>query len=124
MQGTKMDHGRADAGRVVPVPPGLQALLRAMPKRIDTPLLFPSGDGRLWYERRFYDYVWYPAQESTGLKVRPHDMRHSYVSLMRAAGVDPADLAQATGHTVLTATGKYTHSVGATFEAMRLAVPS
>ena len=34
--------------RDVPVPPGLQALLREMPVRIDSPLLFPSPQGMLW----------------------------------------------------------------------------
>jgi integrase len=124
MQGTKTDHGQADAGRVVPVPPGLRDLLSAMPKRIDTRLLFPGRKGGVWHERRFYEHVWYPAQKATGLLIRPHDMRHSYVSLMRAARVDPADLAEATGHTVETATGKYTHSIGTTFDAMRAAIPS
>lgn len=107
------------AGRVVPVPPGLRALLEAMPKRIDTRLLFPTPEGDVWHERAFYRNVWRPAQLASGLALRPHDMRHSYVSLMRAAGVDPADLAAATGHTVETATAVYTHSTGATFSMMR-----
>lgn len=110
------------ASRVVPVPPGLRGLLEAMPKRIDTRLLFPTPDGGVWRERNFYRDVWYPAQVASGIGLRPHDMRHSYVSLMRAAGVDPADLAAATGHTVETATAVYTHSTGGTFDVMRRAV--
>lgn len=121
--GTKTDHGEAGAGRRCPIPPGLLALLEAMPKRIDTRLLFPARrGGGVWHDRAFYRDVWYPAREATGLKLTPHDLRHSYVSLMRAAGVDPADLARATGHTVETATAHYTHSTGATFDAMRRAV--
>lgn len=117
--------------REVPVPPSLARLLRAAPVRIDTPLMFPTPTGRLWWERNFYRDVWHPALAAyAGLRCRegeaarafaarcrreldvdvvPHDFRHSYVSLMRAAGVDPADLAEVAGHTVETATARYTH---------------
>jgi hypothetical protein len=46
----------------------------------------------------------------------------TYVSLMRAAGVDPAHLAEWTGHTVLTATVSYTHAVGDVSDIARRAV--
>jgi integrase len=35
-----------------------------------------------------YRVVWYPAQRASGLLLRPHDFRHSFVSHMRAAGID------------------------------------
>jgi integrase len=74
-------------------------------------------------QKRFYADVWKPACEEAGTAgVTPHELRHSFVSLMRAAGVDPADLADATGHTVLTATTAYTHPVGQSSDAMRAAV--
>ncbi len=44
-EGTKTNHGEEGAGRVVPLPATLQALIRAIPSRIDTPLLFPTKDG-------------------------------------------------------------------------------
>jgi len=37
-------------------------------------------------------------------------------------GVDPADLAAATGHTVAVATAVYVHSTGTSWDAMRSAV--
>ena len=43
---------------------------------------------------------------------RPHDFRHSSVTPLRAAGIDPADLAAVAGHTVETATARYTHPPG------------
>lgn len=133
--GTKTDHGQPDAGRACPVAPGLQALLEAMPRRIDTRILFPGPSGWVWGDRRWYDVVWYPTLKAAGYAVpgdettakrpvgpTPHEFRHSYVSLMRAAGVDPADLASWTGHTVLTATQHYTHSTGQSLELGRKAV--
>lgn len=122
LAGTKTDHNQRDAGRVVPVPPGLGELLAAMPKRIDSPWLFPTATGAFWREANWRRDVWYPAQKRTGLFIRPHEMRHSYVSRLRAAGVDPADLADVAGHTVETATSLYTHSLGRSFDAIRRAV--
>ena len=120
--GTKTDHGEAGAGREVPVPPALLALLRARPPRIDTPLLFPTPSGKVWRERNWRRDVWAPACEAAGMDARPHELRHSYVSHMRAAGVDAADLAAITGHSVETMHGRYTHALGRSFEAVRAAV--
>lgn len=122
LDGTKTDHGEAAAGRVVPVPGELGALLAGLPPRIDTRLLFPTPRGRVWQESLFYREVWRPAQAASGLLILPHSMRHSFVSHLRAAGVDPADLAEVSGHTVMTATSHYTHALGASFEAIRGAV--
>ena len=121
LAGTKTTHDTGD-GRDVPVPPALAAMLAAMPPRIDTPLLFPTKTGKLWWEKRFYRAVWQPAQKATGMDIRPHEMRHSFVSLMRAAGVDPADLAAITGHTVATMHGRYTHPLRRSFDEVRAVV--
>jgi integrase len=121
--GTKTDHGRPHAGRTVPLPASTRAALEAMPRRIDTRLLFPAPDGRVWDERRFYERVWWPAQAACGLTIRPHEMRHSWVSLVRAAGVEPAAAAAVAGHSVEVATRVYTHVVDPAFEAIRRAVP-
>jgi integrase len=119
LAGTKTDHGEAVAGRVVPCPPGLAALIRATPTRLGTTLLFPTPTGRLWRERNFYRDVWEPAREKSGLDLRPHEMRHSFISLCRAAGIDEADLAAITGHTVATMIGHYTHALGRSFDRVR-----
>lgn len=120
--GTKNDHGETNAGRDVPVPAGLGVMLKAMPPRIDTALMFPTSTGRVWRERNWRRDVWAPAREATGMDVRPHEMRHSYVSLMRAAGVDAADLAAIPGHSVETLHGRYTHALRRSFEQVRAAI--
>lgn len=122
LDGTKTDHGEADAGRVVPVPPDLLRMLDRMPKRIDTRLLFPTPRGAMWGYQNWWRLVWCPGREVSGLDVRPHEMRHSWVSLMRAAGVNVADLAEVAGHTEQTATARYSHALGRSFEAMRRVV--
>jgi len=42
LDGTKTDHGHADAGRHAPLPDHLVAHLRALPARLDTMLVFPT----------------------------------------------------------------------------------
>jgi integrase len=120
--GTKTDHGEANAGRVVPIPPELCGMLMAMPKRIDTQLLFPAPLGGLWDYSTWRRLVWDPARRRSGMDPRPNEFRHSYVSLLRAAQIDPADLADSSGHTVETATKRYTHGLGRSFDAIRMAV--
>lgn len=102
-----------------PIAPGCLELLRAMPTRIDSPWLFPTPSGRLWRVNNFYRDVWRPAREASGIEARPHDFRHSWVSLLSAAGIDPADLADIAGHSVETATARYRHALGRSFDEVR-----
>jgi integrase len=120
IEGTKRDRlTGSDAGRTVPCPPGLRDVLRAMPTRIDSDLLFPSPRGFVWCARNFYRDAWWPTVRRTGMQVVPHDFRHSYVSQMRAAGIDDADLAAIAGHSVGTMLAIYTHPLQASFERVR-----
>ena len=94
LEGTKTDHGEPDAGRVVPVPATLAWMLEAQLQISDeSELLFTTPTGRMWRERNFYRDLWRPAQETSRLDIRPHECRHSYVTHLRAAGVNDADLA-------------------------------
>lgn len=120
LDGTKTDHGDDSPGRDVPLPPTMLAMLLALPARLDTRLLFPTPTGRLWRERNFYRDVWYPAQEALPeVDLHPHEARHSFVTRMRALGVDDADLADMAGHTVETMLGAYTHPLRASHDKVR-----
>ena len=88
----------------------------------DCPLLFPTPRGRLWRERTFYRDLCSPAQEASGLDIRPHECRHSYVTHLRAAGINDADLAEIAGHRVETMLARYTHARGESFSAVRGAI--
>lgn len=89
---------------------------------MSTRLLFSTRTGRLWQESNFHAEVWGRAVREVGVKATPHDLRHSWVSYIRAAGVDVADAAAAAGHTVETASKVYTHALGRSFDGMRRAV--
>jgi integrase len=109
-------------GEPNPIAPSLEAILRRMVPRIDTQLLFPTPEGRVWHYPNFLRDVWVPAQIASGMDLRPHEARHSYVSHLRAAGIDPADLAAVTRHTVQTATKHYTHPTRTSYDAIREAI--
>lgn len=123
-QGTKTDHGEPGAGRIVPVPP---TLARMLAERIETAepgheLLFTTVRGKLWREGDFYRRVWGPARVAAGVDIRPHECRHSYITHLRRAGIDDADLARIAGHTVATMLARYTHPVGGGFADVRRAI--
>lgn len=85
----------------------------------DWELLFTTPRGRLWRERNFYRDPWLPAQEASGPDIRRHECRHSYVTHLRAAGLNDADLAEIAGHRVETMLARYIHAVGQSFSRVR-----
>jgi integrase len=86
----------------------------------DCNLLFPTPRGRLWRERTFYRDLWKPTQEASGLDIRPHECRPSYVTHLRAEPeINDADLAEIVGHGVETMLARYTHAVGKSFATVR-----
>lgn len=109
--------------RSVPVPPTLAAMLGELPARLDTRVLFPTPGGFIWRESNWRRTVWNPARDAAGLAgATPHGLRHSWITHLRAAGVDPADLAAMSGHSVATATAVYTHALNRSYDDARKAV--
>jgi len=105
--------------RLVPCPPGLAAMLGRVLLDSGGELLFPTPSGRVWWERNFYRDVWEPAQAASGLDVRPHECRHSWVTHLHAAGVNGADLAEMAGHRVETMISRYTHPLRRSMEQVK-----
>jgi integrase len=60
--------------------------------------------------------------EQAEIDPTPHEFRHSWVTHLRAGGVDPADLADVAGHSVQTATSRYAHPLRRSFEQIRSVV--
>ena len=60
------------------------------------------------------------AQEAVGVrKLRWHDLRHTYGSLLAASGVDLVAIQSAMGYSVLATTGRYLHARPASEQAAR-----
>lgn len=65
-----------------------------------TPYVFPAPRGGIWGKDRFMSRVFRPAARRAELEgVTFHDLRHTYASLMVAAGANPLQIAEALGHT-------------------------
>lgn len=89
------------ARRTVSFPPfladELAAHLTAHPGRDG--LVFTAPEGGPLRLRLFRRRFWYPAvRQSVGEPMRPHDLRHTHVALLIAAGEDPYVISKRLGH--------------------------
>ena len=57
-----------------------------------------------------------------GVECTPQDFRHRYVSNLSAAGIDVADLAAISRHSIETAQQRYRHALRRSFEQVRQTV--
>jgi integrase len=63
-------------------------------------LVFPGAEGAVLRAGLFRNRHWYPAVKAAELApLRPHDLRHTAVSLWIAAGAKPNQIATWAGHT-------------------------
>jgi integrase len=74
-------------------------------------LIFTSTTGNPLYRGTFWPSVWKPAVKKAGLEgLRVHDLRHTYVSLMIAAGANPKEVSTWAGHSSVSFTlDRYGH---------------
>jgi integrase len=74
-------------------------------------LIFTSTTGNPVYRGMFWPSVWKPAVRASGLDgLRTHDLRHTYVSLMIAAGANPKEVSTWAGHSSVSFTlDRYGH---------------
>ena len=64
-----------------------------------SPWLFPSPSGEPWDDRWVRWHIWRPLLRQAGLRYRgPHQLRHSYASLLIAAGAHPKYIQAQLGH--------------------------
>jgi integrase len=105
--------------RDIPLPASTAAMLRGLPTRIDTPLTFTTPTGKVWRERNWRRDVWAPTCKATGMNPRPQEFRASWESILAAAGIDRADLAQYAGHSVATANSHYVQPLDRSAERVR-----
>ena len=95
--------------RTVQLPPAAVGLLGTLPRRNDSPWVFPGGDrdGRV---RGGLDRAWHIVRAGADLKdVRLHDLRHSFASRALALGETLPVIGKLLGHHDIETTARYAH---------------
>lgn len=74
-------------------------------------LLVTGSHGGPQHRGTFHRHVWTPAVRAAGLEpLRPHDLRHTFVSLLVTAGANVKQVSTWAGHSSVTVTlDTYTH---------------
>jgi integrase len=93
--------------RVVPLVGHALEAVRTIPRRIDTPLLFP---GRNPHKPMDLRAPWVAALKGAGISdFRWHDLRHSTASYLAMNGATLAEIAEVLGHKTLAMVKRYSH---------------
>lgn len=84
----------------------LDNLARVLPKRVG--LMFPGKNGLM--RQAEYERAWKHWQDSVGVTLTAHQLRHGYATMLYEAGIPERDAMELLGHTDITLTHKvYTH---------------
>lgn len=91
-------HSKTDAGiREVPISEKIAPFLQQwMNGTGDYLIQTPEGNQMIY--RNYYDSYWTPLIEGLSMNHRPHDARHTCVSLLTEAGVDERIIKKIVGH--------------------------
>lgn len=111
--------------RVVTLSPRLVTLLDSHLEGSRTDLVFTSPHGDPLSRHNFNNRVWQPAVTQVGLAPRPrfHDLRHSHVALLIAAGVPVKAIQERLGHASIVMTmDRYGHLLPSVDTALLAAV--
>jgi len=86
--------------RSMTLPPSIADELRLHVTRFSgSSYVFANANRELLHAEEWRTNVWRPAVDAAGLApLRPHDLKHTGVALLAAAGVDPMEIARRAGH--------------------------
>lgn len=94
-----VEKAKTNAGvRYVPIADKTLPFFQAWYAKGSSPYLITSTrDNHLNY-RNFYDTYWKPMMERLGMEHRPHDTRHTCITMLALAGVDDKVIKKIVGH--------------------------
>jgi len=89
--------------------PLLDKLSAVLPRGIGSALLFPGIDGKI-IKQSTYQGRWKHWQESAGVTLTAHQLRHGFATMLYEAGIDEREAMEYMGHADITLTRTvYTH---------------
>jgi integrase len=106
----KVRRTKSKKDRTVPIPDELKEIIMARPK-MDIGPLFPRWTSPDTMSRLFHEYT-----RAAGIKARLHDLRHSYGTYLRIAGVQLDEIQELMGHADIKTTQIYAKVVNATLK--------
>ena len=84
--------------RDVDMPPTVREVLKSLPSRPAHGLVFPRADSRM-FSRSTMEKAWAHTIAAAQVRlIRPYDLRHTFASLLIAAGKNPLYVARQMGH--------------------------
>lgn len=98
--------------RTMTMPPSVMAELgEHLGRQPGTTYVFGPSGVRPLHSSDFRRFIWRPALAAAGLgHARPHDLKHTGVGFLAAAGVEPSEIARRAGHTSVSFTyDRYGH---------------
>lgn len=99
----------AGTNRVVPINRKIAPLIEARMNQGDSEYLIPTPQGCKWLYQNYRTNVWVPMMKRLGMEHTAHDTRHTFISMMSAAGVDKIVIQRIAGHSNRDITDHYTH---------------
>lgn len=84
--------------RKVPINQKILPFFQAWYSKNDCEYLISTPEGKHFEYRNYYDSYWKPFMNQMHLNHRPHDCRHTCISLLAAAGVDERMVKKIVGH--------------------------
>ncbi|MCH5251852.1 MAG: site-specific integrase [Lachnospiraceae bacterium] len=94
-----IEEAKTDAGvRFVPISEKVYPFFEQWYHLNDCPYLISSVKKQHLLYRNYYDTYWKPLMKSLNMQHRPHDTRHTCVSMMATAGVDDKLIKKIIGH--------------------------
>jgi integrase len=99
-----LTHTKNNERRVIPVNDTVAATLKALPRHLDTDLLFPAVNGPM-VTRAF----WRACRKARLPNLRFHDLRHTFASYLAMGGFNLRTIQQLLGHRDLRMTSRYAH---------------
>lgn len=94
-----MTASKTEAGiRKVPIAEKILPFFESWMQKNDCEYLLSTPDGKHFIYRNYYDSYWMPLVEQMGMNHRPHDTRHTCVSMLTVAGVDDKIIKKIVGH--------------------------